>query len=165
VRKFEKVTALCQHQSHHPICRQCGEALGLFIGSIPKEVVKTLYHGTTLRRALLIEKNGFHISTGGFLGPGIYCADRDKAIGYARLRLDKDRDTGRGAVLELTVTARNVKYTTAEDREWQRQGYDACQTDRTTMSYQMEWCVKSPSQITGVRVGWLVATLPCCNWR
>jgi len=114
-----------------------------------------LFHGTSLRRALQIEKDGFHVSAGGYLGPGVYCADKEKAIGYAIRRTAMDPQTRRdamGGLLELAVRAHNVKYTPAEDREWQSLGYDACRSDRTTQSHKMEWCIKCPRQITVLHV-------------
>jgi hypothetical protein len=116
---------------------------------MPQEV--KLFHGTSWSRALQIERSGFQLSEDGYLGPGVYCADEKKAAGYAKFRAAKDGETGPtkwGALLELMVKVRNVKYTTAEDREWQSQGYDACRADRTTLSPKMEWCIASRDQIT-----------------
>ena len=109
--------------------------------------VETLYHGTSWNIAAGIMTQGFIPSTAGRLGQGIYVAEYDKARRFAQ---DKSWHGGAGgcALLEVKITFRNPKYVKSDDDTWQRQGFDACRADRTSMSRNMEWCVKNKSQVT-----------------
>ena len=66
------------------------------------------YHGTSKKRADIIRRNGFQISTDGMLGPGVYVSNQiEKAKHYATYTGNRDGDNG--AVLVLEVRLGNVK--------------------------------------------------------
>uniref|UniRef100_A0A7S0G0X0 PARP catalytic domain-containing protein n=1 Tax=Pyrodinium bahamense TaxID=73915 RepID=A0A7S0G0X0_9DINO len=100
----------------------------------------TLYHGTSWQNAQGIQRNGFKPSSCGCLGAGVYFANRDKAVRYAKYR-------GEPTLVTADVTARVMKRVCGNDYSWQRDGYDACHTTRTSASCEPEWCVKNASQI------------------
>ena len=109
-----------------------------------------LYHGTSLTSAQQIQVNGFVPSSGGCLGPGIYFAREDKARRFAA---DASRHGGTvGGLIEVVVTICNAKYVKGDDLGWQAEGYDACRTDHTSASNNMEWCIARASQVKVIRV-------------
>ena len=112
----------------------------------------TFFHGTSWENALRIESDGFDPSTEGRLGPGVYVGRADKAIGFARSG-ERHRGT-RGGLVEAEVTIGNPKFISYEDLtgRWRAEGYDACRTEQTRFSTQMEWCIASPSQLRVVRI-------------
>lgn len=115
-----------------------------------KQMKLKLYHGTSLASAQQIQTNGFVPSSGGCLGPGIYFAREDKARRFAA---DASRHGGAvGGLIEVIVTIRNAKYVNCDDLNWQAEGYDACRTDHTSASPNMEWCIAHASQVKVIRV-------------
>ena len=112
----------------------------------------TFFHGTSWENALRIESDGFDPSTEGCLGPGVYVGRADKAIGFARSGWRHGGASG--GLVEARVTIRNPKFISYEDLtgSWRAEGYDACRTEQTQFSTQMEWCIASPSQLRVVRI-------------
>jgi len=137
---------MLQHQSNSPQCQRGGQHVNLRLGAPPAEPLQThrFFHGTTWENALNIQRNGFLPSANGCLGRGIYVAREDKATRFAQQHV---AGGNYGGLVELLVTFRNPKYVIVNDISWQDQGYDACRAERTTASTNMEWCIKSPSQI------------------
>ena len=45
------------------------------------------------------------------------------------------------------------KYVSHDDHEgrWRMEGFDACRTDQTSRSQNMEWCIASPAQVELIR--------------
>jgi len=109
------------------------------------------YHGTSWDRAREIQKNGFIPSSGGCLGEGIYVAREDKARRFAE-NTSRNGGAGGGGLIEVIITFSNPAYVTSDDTTWQRKGHDACRADHTGESTNMEWCVKSNSQVRVVNI-------------
>ena len=60
----------------------------------------TMYHGTTRSNARSIQREGFRPSSGGMLGPGVYCSrDINKARQYGG---------SNGVILKLEVSVGKV---------------------------------------------------------
>jgi hypothetical protein len=111
---------------------------------------KKFFHGTSWIRAQKIERDGFTESQGGLLGPGVYVAGEDKARRFA---WESDRHGSKqGALITVLISYSNPKYVSNGDINWHREGYDACRTARTSLSTNMEWCVRSASQVEVVRI-------------
>jgi len=109
-----------------------------------------LFHGTSWKNAQSIKRNGFQASTEGRLGPGIYLGREDKARRFA---LDSDWHGGPdGGLVTVLVRIENPKFIRGEDVKgrWRREGYDACRTEYTLVSENMEWVILSPNQIIEV---------------
>lgn len=112
-----------------------------------KEWPKTLkfFHGTSWEKAEIIRVDGFKRSDTGCLGRGVYVGRADKALRFAQ---DGERHGGSaGALLEVLVTIYNPKFAAGNDDRWQAEGYDACRTDYTTASHNMEWCIKDAANV------------------
>lgn len=118
----------------------------------PGIMVMKLYHGTSVARAERIEEEGFRPSDRGCLGPGVYLARKEKAERFA---LDTLRHGGDGgsALVEALVRIHRPKYVSSDDKEgrWRMEGFDACRTDQTSFSQNMEWCIASPAQVDLIR--------------
>ena len=110
----------------------------------------TFFHGTSWEKALRIQSVGLEPTDHGCLGPGVYVARADKAIGFAQSGWR--HEGARGGLVEAKVTILNPKFVSYQDRSWLAEGYDACRTEQTEFSTQMEWCIASPSQLRVVRV-------------
>uniref|UniRef100_A0A7S0A4G8 PARP catalytic domain-containing protein n=1 Tax=Pyrodinium bahamense TaxID=73915 RepID=A0A7S0A4G8_9DINO len=110
----------------------------------------TMYHGTSWANAQRIQRDGFKPSADGCLGPGVYFANQDKAIRFAK---DTSRHGGEPALVEVRVCTRTMKKVVGDDSSWQRQGYDACYPSHTSKSRNPEWCLKSCEHIVvkGIR--------------
>jgi len=61
-----------------------------------------MYHGTSAEAAADIERNGFQVSSGGYLGAGVYGGYEDKARDYAKL--GSRHGGSEGAVIKCRVT-------------------------------------------------------------
>mmetsp|Transcript_37073 Transcript_37073/g.69138 ORF Transcript_37073/g.69138 Transcript_37073/m.69138 type:complete len:204 (-) Transcript_37073:125-736(-) len=107
------------------------------------------YHGTTMSRARLIQKQGFISSKSGCLGAGVYVVEKkdiNKAKRFAHDRAAAAHDEP--ALIVVTATIRNPKRDVPNnDQNWQAEGYDSCSALRTSASKNPEWCVRDPSQI------------------
>ena len=110
-----------------------------------------LYHGTSWSAAMQIKRHGFAPSPDGCLGPGVYLAQEDKARRFAQ---NSGRHGGHGgnALITVRVTIHAPKFVRGNDNAWSSEGYDACRTDYTSASTNMEWCVSSPSQCRVVKI-------------
>ena len=75
----------------------------------------------------------------------MYVARRDKALGFAK-RSDRHGGSAGGLVTAI-VSFSFPKFVSADDDTWQEDGYDACRTSETSRSFNMEWCLKEPSQL------------------
>jgi len=125
----------------------------------PIDVIK-MYHGTSMSKALSIEKSGFRPSTGGELGPGVYMVDaanKDKAIRFAHdefRRANVSADAEAPALLECELRIRRnlIFHADSSNQAWQSGHYDACLASRTALSKSSEWCVKRGEQIRIVQV-------------
>jgi hypothetical protein len=144
-KTFTRLASLMQHQQNKRECALQGQPnLQLGPSQIGPQKFK-FYHGTTWAIACDIETNGFILSESGCLGRGVYVARKDKAERFAKLRAE---ETGQGGgLVELLVTYSNPKYVLVNDYSWQHEGYDACRAERTTASTNMEWCIRSKTQI------------------
>eukprot|EP00035_Acanthoeca_spectabilis_P027482 m.466767 g.466767 ORF g.466767 m.466767 type:complete len:718 (+) comp25532_c0_seq1:3-2156(+) len=110
------------------------------------------YHGTSWAAAEAIQRNGFIASEAGCLGEGIYVARKDKALRFAQ---NGERHGGtHGGLIQLLVTIRNPKFITGEDRggRWRVEGHDACRTEQTSISPNMEWCIRDRAQVRVIRI-------------
>ena len=111
------------------------------------------YHGTSKKRADIIRRNGFQISTDGMLGPGVYVSNQiEKAKHYATYTGNRDGDNG--AVLVLEVRLGNVKKINYQghpmQKTWQNNGYDTAWVPKNcgmVPSGLSEDCIKDPSNI------------------
>ena len=110
----------------------------------------TFFHGTSWEIALRIQSDGFDPSVDGRLGPGVYVGRADKAIGFAQSGWRHGGASG--GLVQAEVRIFNPKFVSYEDRSWRAEGYDACRTEQTALSTQMEWCIAFPSQLRVVRV-------------
>ena len=119
--------------------------------------VYEFYHGTSWGNAQQIAREGFKVSPNGLLGCGVYVGREGKAEGFAE---NCDRHGGSaGGRVKCRIFTSNPKFTRHEDPEgtWRHQGHDAVRADRTSMSQQMEWCVRDPSQIKMIGI----ERIPC----
>ena len=109
------------------------------------------YHGTGDEAARNIVANGFQRSPGGLLGPGIYVAAQDKAEKFARH--DRCRYLGAPVIIECLVRFSRAKFIAGDDEagSWIDEGYDAIRSSSTSISPNMEWCFKDPSQVKPIR--------------
>ncbi|RXN03435.1 GCRV induced gene 2i protein [Labeo rohita] len=83
-----------------------------------------MYHGTTMRRALRIQREGFKRSSDGMLGPGVYLSrDIDKASHYP-----KDDRGQQLAIIRVEVRVGKVKRIDYQghplQKTWYQHGYD-----------------------------------------
>ena len=121
----------------------------------PRRTQHILYHGTSSETAAKIQREGFKPSASGCLGPGTYVARADKASKFAA---NCSRHGGAsGAVVKVRITFQNAKYVRSDDKSWRSEGYDACRTDRTSLSDNPEWCLASPSQVEVLEI----RQIPC----
>ncbi|XP_073705482.1 grass carp reovirus (GCRV)-induced gene 2q [Garra rufa] len=109
-----------------------------------------MYHGTTMRRALRIQREGFRCSSKGMLGPGVYLSrDIEKASRYPK----DDRGQQR-AIIKVEVRVGKVKRIDYQghplQKTWYQHGYDTawvppnCGMVRSGLE---EDCVYDPSRI------------------
>jgi hypothetical protein len=103
------------------------------------------YHGTSWEAACAIQAKGFIASTDGCLGRGVYFARKDKASRFAR-----NHDTP--AVVEVSISFTSPKFVDGDCKTWQDEGHDACHASRTSLSANMEWCVKNPKQVQVITI-------------
>ena len=104
-----------------------------------------MYHGTSWEAAKRISRDGFKSSVGGCLGAGVYVAQEHKARRFAA---NGARHGGsRGGLVTVIISFSRAKYVSTDDLGWQAEGFDACRTDSTSASGNMEWCVKSSAQV------------------
>ncbi len=108
------------------------------------------FHGTSWTVAQQILQQGFRTSADGCLGPGIYVARREKAERFAQEASRHGECVG--GLVEVLVTVRHPKFVQGNDSSWQAQGFDACRANSTTASTNMEWCIRSASQVRAVRI-------------
>ena len=156
-KPFSLLTSLLQHTENSPECSQRGQHVNLRLGHSGGQPQRMKFcHGTTWQNALSIERAGFIPSEIGCLGRGIYVAHEDKARKFAELHA---RETGadRVGLVHLIVTVANPKYVLKNDYYWQSEGYnglpyDACRAERTTVSTNMEWCIRDAHQVEVTRV-------------
>ena len=115
-----------------------------------------LFHGTSVETAHKILAEGFKASSEGYLGPGVYVAQEDKAARFAN---DPRHGGTAAATLKVSITFSKAKYVDSADvrtaeRTWHNQGFDACRANRTAISPKMEWCLKRPEQVEVLSVEW-----------
>lgn len=104
------------------------------------------FHGTTWENAVQIRGEGFIKSSDGCLGAGVYVCRQEKATKFARKRA---QETGQdGGLITVLCSIRKPKFVNDNDDTWQEEGYDACRAEKTSVSPNMEWCIRDPSQIT-----------------
>ena len=108
------------------------------------------FHGTSWENAQGIASHGFTESTEGCLGRGVYVARKSKAQGFAMSRERHGSETG--GLVTCVVTFSDPKFVDGDDDGWQLEGHDACRSRATSRSGQMEWCIKSASQVRVVAV-------------
>ena len=53
----------------------------------------------------------------------------------------------KGGLVAVLIEFSNPKYVANNNTGWQLEGHDACRTERTTASTNMEWCLASRSQV------------------
>jgi hypothetical protein len=109
------------------------------------------FHGTSWERAQQIQTAGFLPSESGCLGAGVYVAREDKARRFAQ-NSARNGGAGGGGLVEVVITFSNPKFVDSNDTAWQEEGHDACRAEHTAASTNMEWCVKSASQVRVVRI-------------
>jgi hypothetical protein len=120
-------------------------------GLPPQRRTLKLFHGTRWDTAKIIRDQGFVPSVDGCLGPGIYLGREGKARRFAA---DGSRHGGEaGGLLAVIVRVENPKFVTGNDTQWQEEGYDACRTEFTSASSNMEWALRSADQV--LRVLWI----------
>ena len=132
-----------------------------------KQTLK-FFHGTSWEIAQRIQRDGFIESSDpdGCLGPGVYVAQREKALRFAQ---DTARHGGRlGGLVEVLVSFHKAKYVRSNDTTWRQEGFDACRADETTRSTNMEWCIANRSQVQVMQIspvevpgGAIAAAEPC----
>ena len=84
---------------------------------------------------------GFRPSTGGALGPGLYCSrDINKARAYARPSLIQF-EIDMGAVKKIDRQGHPLQKT------WQNHGYDAAYAPPGAVGMRQENCIKDPSRV------------------
>jgi hypothetical protein len=165
-RATEKVCLSTGYGVEQPLARQAGGGRLVRLGSEPLATKRLVYrpavqfqvlkffHGTSWDAASRIEREGFIKSEGGRLGAGVYVAREEKARKFAE---NRDRHGGsEGGLLEVQVVVRNPCFIASEEDPrcgtWQRQGFDACRTDETGVSSNMEWCILDRRQVTVIRI-------------
>ncbi|XP_072224832.1 uncharacterized protein [Leuresthes tenuis] len=110
-----------------------------------------MYHGTTRANAQSIKTSGFHQSSAGMLGPGVYLSrDLDKASRYPIGHPEHDR-----VVIQVKVNVGKVIAINRQDhplqKTWHYHGYDTAWVPPNcgmVPSGQEENCVWDPSRIT-----------------
>ncbi|KAM3598193.1 uncharacterized protein V6R79_014879 [Siganus canaliculatus] len=110
-----------------------------------------MYHGTTSKNARLISDTGFHRSSVGMLGPGVYLSrDLDKASRYPIDHPEHDR-----VVIRVLVNVGRVKRIDRQghplQKTWHDHGYDTAWVPPNcgmVKSGLEEDCVWDPSRIT-----------------
>lgn len=107
----------------------------------------TMYHGTHRSNANTIITGGFRCSSGGTLGPGVYCSrDIAKAQGYPPGCSPQDR-----VVLQLGVRVGRVKRMDRQNillwNTWQQNGYDTAWLPPGVGMHE-EDCVADPQRVT-----------------
>jgi len=142
-----------RYTGSHPICGLCQNAGSIISSSSdseePEQQVLRFYHGTSYANAQQIERCGFDESSGGCLGRGVYVAQEGKARGFALTRARRNNSTG--GLVHVLIRFRYPKYVSSNDIGWRDEGYDACRTDSTNFSTNMEWCVSS-DQVEVLRI-------------
>ena len=121
-----------------------------------------LFHGTSWANAQNIQRDGFVASAHGCLGPGVYVGRADKARRFAMGLIagaipvtGTPRHGGTaGGLVTVLIDFKNPKYIEGNDSEgsWHGEGHDACRSDFTSASQNMEWCVHSPEQVRVVSI-------------
>nr|XP_015193295.1 PREDICTED: uncharacterized protein LOC102689962 isoform X1 [Lepisosteus oculatus]XP_015193296.1 PREDICTED: uncharacterized protein LOC102689962 isoform X1 [Lepisosteus oculatus]XP_015193298.1 PREDICTED: uncharacterized protein LOC102689962 isoform X2 [Lepisosteus oculatus] len=111
----------------------------------------TMYHGTHKSSARAIVTSGFRPSSGGTLGPGVYCSrDISKAMGYPGSCSPGDR-----VVLLLRVRVGRVKKIDGHgallQTSWHQQGYDTAWLPPSPGRCE-EDCVWDPGRLAVVGV-------------
>ncbi|XP_005161251.2 gig2-like protein DreN [Danio rerio] len=107
-----------------------------------------MYHGTLKSNAPAIITTGFRPSSGGTLGPGVYCSrDINKAMGYPACAPNDQ------VVLKLRVRVGKVKRIDSQSlnmrTSWHQNGYDTAWLPATGSFVALEEdCVWDPNRIT-----------------
>ncbi|NP_001232919.1 grass carp reovirus (GCRV)-induced gene 2q isoform X1 [Danio rerio] len=117
-----------------------------------------MYHGTTMAKALQIQRQGFMRSADGMLGPGVYVSrSKEKASRYPLNETTKRLLTGEHcplAILKLSVRVGKVKRIDCQghplQKTWHQHGYDTAWVPANcgmVDSGLEEDCVYDPSRI------------------
>ncbi|XP_056325288.1 grass carp reovirus (GCRV)-induced gene 2q [Danio aesculapii] len=117
-----------------------------------------MYHGTTMAKALQIQRQGFMRSADGMLGPGVYVSrSKEKASRYPIQETTKRQLTGEHcslAILKLRVRVGKVKRIDCQghplQKTWHQHGYDTAWVPANcgmVDSGLEEDCVYDPSRI------------------
>lgn len=78
----------------------------------------------------------------------MYLGREDRAYRFA---CDRDRHGGaEGDLITVVVSVENTKFVSGHDTSWLEEGHDACRTDFTSASENMEWVVRSTSQVVAL---------------
>lgn len=110
-----------------------------------------MYHGTHKSNATAIISSGFRASSGGTLGPGVYCSrDIGKAMGYPGYCAPGDR-----VVFKLRVRVGKVKRIDSQSLHlklsWHQNGYDTAWLPAAIGGME-EDCVWDPKRITVIGI-------------
>ena len=98
-----------------------------------------MYHGTSSSNARSILQGGFRPSSGGMLGPGVYCSrDINKARNYGDTVIRVRVDVGRVKVIDCASD---------RDSSWQSGAYDTAWVKPGVQPSGEEDCVKNPNRI------------------
>ena len=98
-----------------------------------------MYHGTSSSNARSILQGGFTPSSGGMLGPGVYCSrDINKARNYGDTVIRVRVDVGRVKVIDCASD---------RDSSWQSGAYDTAWVKPGVQPSGEEDCVKNPNRI------------------
>lgn len=130
----------------------CDKAKKLRPGQAPKTSNEyTMYHGTHKSNAAAIVSSGFRPSSGGTLGPGVYCSrDINKAMSYPAFCAPGDR-----VVFKLRVRVGKVKKIDSQclhlQTTWYQHGYDTAWLPGSSSNYE-EDCVWDPKRLTVVGI-------------
>ncbi|XP_062867671.1 gig2-like protein DreN [Trichomycterus rosablanca] len=130
----------------------CDKAKQLQPGQAPKTSHDyTMYHGTLKSNASAIISSGFKPSSGGTLGPGVYCSrDIKKAMSYPAFCAPDDR-----VVFKLRVRVGKVKRIDSQclhlQTTWHQNGYDTAWLPGSALNYE-EDCVWDPKRVTVVGI-------------
>lgn len=111
----------------------------------------TMFHGTHKNNAQAIVTSGFKPSSGGTLGPGVYCSrDINKAMCYPGFCAANDR-----VVFKLRVRVGKVKRIDSQcmhlQTTWHQNGYDTAWLPASVFGYE-EDCVWDPKRLTVVGI-------------
>lgn len=110
-----------------------------------------MYHGTYKNNAAAIISSGFRPSSGGTLGPGVYCSrDINKAMGYPGGCAPGDR-----VVFKLRVRVGKVKRIDSQSMHlmgtWHQNGYDTAWLPAPVRGME-EDCVWDPKRLTVIGI-------------